>query len=66
MWIAWNADRSEGAIFDNKADAMHAAGQMHNNPTSSLADAFRDLYVESNFDEDEECSIEQVELPDAD
>lgn len=63
MWVVWNADKTEGAVFGNENDAMHAAGVIRINPCSTLADAFRDIYVDNNPDDEEECSVEQVALP---
>lgn len=56
--IVWNADRSEGVVFDNMADAREAQTGRHGNPYSTLADEFFRLYGD-----DDARHLETVAIP---
>lgn len=49
---------NEGALFDNEADAMHAAGTMRMNPVSSLAD-----YIADDRGDDQTYDVVEIDAP---
>ena len=53
LYIVWNSAKNEGFITDDLSDAQHAAGIEYSGCTSSLGDAFRELYI-GEFDDDDE------------
>lgn len=60
FWIVWNEAKNEGFITDDEDDAIaceaRAAG-LRQAITSTVGEAFAEAY------EDDELSIEEVELP---
>lgn len=62
-FIVWNEFKNEGVVFkdDEIDDAYHAGGGMTCNPCSTLADAFRGTYGDSD-----KCYLQTVYLDNTD
>lgn len=54
-WIVWNADRSEGVVFDGMQDASECSANDFSAVSSTLGEAFRDLY-----DDDDDLPLQMV------
>lgn len=65
--IVWNSGKTEGVILrddqpqdDGHCDARHAANLTRENPVSSLADAFLDIYGM-----EDDCHLQTVNINEA-
>lgn len=56
MFLVINDNAQEGCMFDDENDANDAAFGVTHNPTSSLAEAFSELYPDGN-------RIEEIDIP---